>query len=118
MALPPIRDCKAKPHRPFLAIVAVEITAIQAKLREVRLVEVGQIVLRVNAANLFGTAFPELEMKMGIGRVFLTHRANHVALVYLCAWDHTLRDAVEMEIDKEQVILSIRLIADFENDMR
>ena len=73
---------------------------------------------RVNAAILFGPAFPELEMQMGIGRVFLTHRADHVALVHLCAWNHTIRDAVEMEIDKKQVILSVRWIADFEKDMR
>ncbi len=66
---------------------------------------------RVNAVTLFGPAFPELEMKMGIGRVFLTHRADHVALVHMGAWDHTLRDAVEMKIDKEQVILSVRRIA-------
>ena len=57
-------------------------------------------------------------MKMGIGRVFLTHRADHVALVHLGTWDHTLRDAVEMQIDKEQVILSVRRIADLEKDMR
>ena len=56
-------------------------------------------------------------MKMGIGRVFLTHRADHVTLLHLCAWDYTLRDAVEMEIDKEQVILSIRRIDDFETNM-
>ena len=72
---------------------------------------------RVNAVIFFGTAFPELEMKMGIGRVFLTHRADQVALLHLCTWDHTLRDAVEMEIDKEQVILSIRRIDDFETNM-
>ena len=73
---------------------------------------------RVNTAIFLGPAFPELEMKMGIGRVFLTHRADHVALVHLCAWDHTLRDAVEMKIDKEQVILSVRRIDDLEKDMR
>ena len=73
---------------------------------------------RVNTATLLGTAFPELEMQMGIGRVFLTHRADHVALVHLCAGNHALRDAVEMKIDKEQVILSVRRIDDLENDMR
>lgn len=110
IALPPIQDFKAKPHRPLVAIVAVEIAAIQTELREVRRVEVGQIVQRVNAATLFGPAFPELEMKVGIGRIFLTHRADHVALVHPCTGDCTLRDAVEMKIDKEQVILSIRRI--------
>ena len=44
-------------------------------------------------------------MKMGIGRVFLTHRADQVTLLHLCAGDYTLCDAVEMKIDNEKVIL-------------
>ena len=44
-------------------------------------------------------------MQMRISRVFLTHRANHITLMHRCAWNHSLRDAVEMQIDKEQVLL-------------
>jgi hypothetical protein len=117
IALPPVHDVKAKPHHPLVAIVAIEITAIQTEPREVRLVGVVQIVQRMNAVNLFGTAFPELQMKVRILRVFLTHRPDDVALPHLCTWDHTLCDAVEMEIDKKQVILSIRRIDDFETNM-
>ena len=73
---------------------------------------------RVDTATLLRPAFPELEMQMGIGRVFLTHRADYVTLMHLCAWDHAIRDAVEMQIDKKQVMLAVRWIADFENDMR
>ncbi|MEK6801884.1 MAG: hypothetical protein AABZ34_04355 [Nitrospirota bacterium] len=118
IAFPAVPDGKAKPHHPFLAVVAVKIAAIQTRLPEVRRIEVGQIVQRVDAAMLLGPAFPELEMQMGVGRVFLTHRADYVTLMHLCAWDHTICDAVEMEIDKEQIILAVRWIADFENDMR
>ena len=58
IALPPVPDFKAKPHRPFLAIVvAVEIAAIQTELREIRRVEVGQIVQRVNTAIFLGPPF-------------------------------------------------------------
>ena len=118
IALPAVPDGKAKPHDPFLTIVgAVKIAAIQTESQKVRRIEVGQIAQRVNAATLLGPAFPELEMQMGIGRIFLTHRADHIALVHMSAWNHTLRDAVEMEIDKKQVFLSIRRIEDFENDM-
>jgi hypothetical protein len=117
IALPPVRGCKAKSHHPLLAISAVEITAIQAELREARCVEVIQIVERVHTVLFLGFSFSELKMKMGIGRVFLTHCADHVALSYVGAWDHTLGEAVEMKIDKEQVILSIRRIGHFENDM-
>jgi hypothetical protein len=77
-----------------------------------------QIVQRVHTVLFFRFAFPELEMKMRIGRIFLTHRADHVALVHRCTGNHTLRDAVEMQIDKEQVILAVRRIADLEKDMR
>ena len=114
----PISDGKAQPHRSLLTIRAREITAIQTELPEVRLVKVGKIVQRVHAVLFFGFALPELEMQMGIGRVFLTHRADHVALVHVGAWNHPLGDAVEMEIDKEQIILAVRRIDDFEDDMR
>ena len=69
------------------------------------------------AVRRFGFTFPELEMQMRIRRVFLTHRPNHIALVHMSAWNHPLRDTVEMEIDEEQV-LSIGRIGDFQNDMR
>ena len=81
-------------------------------------VEIGQVVQRMNAATSFGPAFPELEMKMGITRVFLTHRADQVALVHLCTGNHTLRDGVEMKMDKEQVILAVRRIEDLKKNMR
>lgn len=71
----------------------------------------------MNAASLLVPAFSELEMKMGIGRVFLTHCADHVSLFHRCAWNHTLRDAVEMKIDKKQVILSVHRIANFKKDV-
>lgn len=57
---------------------------------------------------------PGLEVKMRIGCVFLTHRGDQVALVHLCTWNHTLRDAAEMKIDKEQVILAVCRIANLE----
>jgi hypothetical protein len=57
IALPPVQGFKTKPHRPLVAIVAVEITAIQTELREVRRVEVVQIVQRVNTVIFFGFAF-------------------------------------------------------------
>ena len=71
----------------------------------------------MNAVNLFRAAFPKLEMEMGIGRVFLTDCSDDVALLHLRAWNYTLGDAVEMEIDKEQVVLSVRRIDDFETNM-
>ena len=71
----------------------------------------------VNAVNLFRATFPKLEMEMGIGRVFLTDCSDDVALLHLRAWNYTLGDAVEMEIDKEQVVLSVRRIDDFETNM-
>ena len=99
-------------------VAAVEITAIHMELRAVRRVKVEQIGQRVHTIIFFGFAFPEIEMKMGIGRVFLTHRADHVALMHLCASNHTLRDAVKMHIDKEQVMLFVRRITALEKDMR
>ena len=88
-----------------------EIAAIQTKTGDVRGVEVRQVVQRVDAVVLSGLAFPELEMQMGIGGVFLAHRADQVALV---TWrpDYALGDAVEMQIDQEQVILAVGRIDD------
>src|SRR4030095_9588958 len=118
IALSPIHDVKTKPHQSLVAIVAaVEIAAIQTESREVSRVEVLQIAQRMNAVNFFGTAFPKLEMKVGILRVFLTDGTDDVALLHLCAWNHTFGDAVEMEIDKEQVIFAVGRIDDSETNM-
>jgi hypothetical protein len=64
--LPSILGFKAKPDRPFLAIVAVEIAAVQPEMREVTRVEVGHVVQGVNAALFLRAAFPELQMKVRI----------------------------------------------------
>src|SRR5215475_8518571 len=117
IALSPVPDFKAEPDRPFLAVVEVEIRVVQTGLFKICLVEVGKVVQRMNAASLFGPAFPEFDMKMGIGSVFLSHRADQLALLHLFSEYHTLRDAVEMNIEKKQVILSILRIDDLENHM-
>src|SRR5678815_1722998 len=62
ITLMPVRCSKANPHSTLLV---VEVDAIQPTRREVKAVEVWQVVQWVNAAIFLGPTFPELEMKMG-----------------------------------------------------